>query len=57
MTEEAKIARREYAREWRKRNREALREYNRRWREDNPDKVAATTARYWQRKAEEMKDA
>lgn len=36
MTDEAKKMRREYAREWRKKN---------------PDKVRATLARYWERKA------
>lgn len=38
MSEEAKKARNEYLREWRKRN---------------PDKVAAIKARYWEKKAKE----
>lgn len=38
MTEEAKAARKEYLRNWRK---------------NNPDKVKANTARFWERKAAE----
>ena len=38
MTDEAKAARREYKRQWRK---------------NNPDKVKAQQDRYWQKKAEE----
>lgn len=40
MTDEAKKARREYMKEWRKKN---------------ADKVKATNARYWRKKAEEAK--
>ena len=42
MTEEAKQAKRDYMREWRKRNK---------------DRVANTQARYWQRKADQAKAA
>lgn len=31
-------------------------EYARRWRKANPEKTRANTARYWERKAEKMKD-
>lgn len=42
MTEPAKQARREYYREWRRKN---------------PDKVKATQQRYWLRKAEQIQRA
>lgn len=42
LSEEARAAKREYNRAWRKRNAEHVREYNRRY-----------NAQYWQRKAEE----
>lgn len=42
MTDEAKKARREYARQWRLKN---------------PDKVRANLARYWERRAKEKQAA
>lgn len=35
---------------------EARREYFRRWRKNNPEKVKAAQLRYWQRKAEAMRE-
>lgn len=35
--------------------REAQREYLREWRKKNPDKVKAQSRRYWERKAEKLK--
>jgi hypothetical protein len=35
---------------------EARREYFRRWRQKNPEKVKAAQLRYWQRKAEAMRE-
>lgn len=37
--------------------REARREYEREWRRKNPDKVAAKAARYWEKKAREAAEA
>lgn len=54
MTEEARQARNEYARQWRAKNKEKLRNYYALWRAANPDKVRQYQARHWQRKAQEM---
>ena len=51
MTEEAKKARREYYREYRKKNRERINENYRKWTRENPEKAKAIQARYWQKKA------
>lgn len=51
MTEAAKEARRAYAREYRKKNRERINEKHRQWQVNNPDKVKAAVSRYWERKA------
>lgn len=51
LTEEAKIARREYMRRWRKDHRISLREYQRHWRAQNPGLVREYQERYWARKA------
>lgn len=65
MTSEGKQARAEYMREWRKSlpaekeaqkekyMREYMREYMRQWRKANPDKVKASKARYWNKKAKQ----
>ena len=70
MTEEAKAARREYQRQyrkdnkekvlaskrdWEKRNRDKVNGYVRNWRRNHPDAVAAINERYWMKKAEQMK--
>lgn len=51
---EIKSAKREYARQYREKNREKLRAYNKAWREANPDKVKANTERFFKRKALKM---
>ena len=51
MTEQAKQARREYAREWREKNREHIRAYHKLWRSKNNDKVKAAVERHWEKKA------
>lgn len=56
MTEEAKKARREYARKYREQNRSRINAKHKEWRNRNPDKVKANTTRYWERKAEKLKD-
>ena len=53
LTEAGKIARREYRRNWRKKNAEHVKEYKRVWSASNPEKVRACNARYWNRKAEQ----
>ena len=51
MTEEAKNARREYMRRWRKDPRFSLREYQRNWRAQNPGRVREYQERYWAKQA------
>ena len=51
MTDEAKNARREYQRQWRKNNKAAIREYQRNWRNANPDRVKQYQEAYWERKS------
>lgn len=51
MDDEAKRARREYERAYRRKNRDRLNEYRRQWNRANPDKVRAYRANYWTRKA------
>ena len=51
LTEEAKNARREYMRRWRKDHRFSLREYQRNWRAQNPGRVREYQERYWAKKA------
>ena len=57
MTDEAKNARREYQRQWRKDNRTAIREYQRNWRNANPDRVKQYQDAYWERKSHGKDDA
>ena len=51
MNEQAKEARREYAREYRARNRERLRAYDRAYYAANRDRIRARQSEYWDRKA------
>lgn len=51
LTEEAKAARRAYARKYREKNRERINAQHKKWRDSNPDKVKANAARYWERQA------
>lgn len=44
-------ARREYNREYRKKNAEHLKKYHKEWSEQNRDKLRANRQRYWQKKA------
>lgn len=70
MSEEAREARREYQREYRKKNADRIRAnkrewqhrnkercngYVRAWRRNHPDAVSEINARYWKKKAEQMK--
>ena len=53
MTEEARKARAEYAKEYRSRNKERLNAYRRQWNKDNPDKVKQYNETYWGKKGSE----
>ena len=53
MTDEARAARQDYLREYRRKNAERINEYNRNWRKANPDKTRAYNAAYWSKKAAE----
>jgi hypothetical protein len=51
MTQEAKEARRQYYREYRARNREAVNASCKRWRENNPEKFKASVENWWEKRA------
>ena len=51
MNESAKEARREYLKEWRKKNRDKWNAYQKKWRKNNPDKCNEYQTRYWEKKA------
>lgn len=48
-------AKREYHRNYYKKNKKKYNENAKRWRKDNPDKVAAANQRYWLKKAQEKR--
>lgn len=54
MSSEAKMARREYMRQWREKNKEHYNEYMRKWKAKNKDKVKQYNKEYWERKAKEL---
>lgn len=54
MTEKAKQARREYARQYREKNREKIKATHTKWRIANADKIKQAQERYWERKANEQ---
>jgi len=51
MTDEAKRARAEYQREYKRANAKRINEYNRAWRRAHPDKVKQYNANYWTKQA------
>lgn len=55
LSDEARKAKNAYQKAYRERNIERIREYEKEWRHKNPDRVRATMERYWQKKAEQMK--
>ena len=57
MTDEAKQARAEYQREYKRKNAEKINAYNRAWRKANPEKTRQYNQNYWQKKANEMNEA
>lgn len=56
LSEQAKKARREYMKEYRKKNKERLDAMNREWKKNNPDKVRENNIRYWERKAKQLEE-
>lgn len=54
MDEQARAAKREYARKYRAANREKFIEYQKKWRKNNPEKIKAIQERYWKKKAAQM---
>jgi hypothetical protein len=54
MNQEAVIARREYARQYRENNRKRVNELHKEWRSRNKEKVKGYNERYWEKKAAEM---
>ena len=56
LSEEAKIARREYQRAWREKNRDHLRAYYKEWAKTNRDKLEKNRIAYWERRAAESKE-
>lgn len=53
MTDAAKAARRDYLREYKRKNAAKINAYNRKWRKDNPEKVKEYNLKYWSKKAQE----
>ena len=53
MNEQAIEKRREYHREYRRKNRDRLNAYQSAWRRNNPDKVQTYLENHWTKKAEE----
>ncbi len=51
MTDEARRARSEYLKEYRRKNAARINAYNRQWRAENPDKTREYNARYWSKRA------
>lgn len=54
MTDDAKNARAEYMRQWRKNNRDRINEYKRKWARENPERVRSYTDKHWAKKAQAM---
>lgn len=56
LSEKAVEARREYQRQYRKRNSEKILARQRKWRKENPEKAREYISRYWERKAQEAEE-
>lgn len=54
-TDSVKEYQREYQRRYREKNREKLNAYAREWRKANPEKMAAISQRYWEKKRNEKR--
>ena len=57
MTEEAKKLRAAYQREYNSKHKEQSRAYHKKWHAEHPTKNKEYNARYWEKKAAEMKAA
>lgn len=53
LSKEALEKKRQYAREWRSKNKKRVSEYNKKWRSENKDKVVEYNHRFWEKKAAE----
>jgi hypothetical protein len=56
VDEAAREARRQYYRDYARKHKESIRASQKKWRDANPDKVKEYTARYWNRRAQEVKE-
>lgn len=56
MTQEAAEARRNYQREYRRKNRDKINNQRKNWRAENQDKVQQYNREYWERKAGKAKN-
>lgn len=52
MTDNAASLKREYHRQYQKKNKDKLNDYVRKWRSENPDKVRQYNQSYWERKVQ-----
>ena len=52
ITTRAQELRREYARQWRQKNRDKVKAYNEAWRKKHPEKAREYQMRYWERQAD-----
>lgn len=53
MTDTAKEAKAQYAKEYRLKNRDKLNQYRKQWAQDNPEKIKQYQETYWKKKAKE----
>ena len=56
LSKEAREAKRQYQREYKKRNKERLAAYRRKYAAENPDKIRQYHVNYWENKALELKE-
>lgn len=54
MTEDAKKAKNEYMRQWRRNNRDRINEYKCKWARENPERIKSYADKYWAKKAQAM---
>lgn len=52
ITTRAQELRREYARQWRQKNRDKVKAYNEKWRKAHPEKAREYQRRYWEKQAD-----
>ncbi|MBC9707242.1 MAG: hypothetical protein H9W81_20420 [Enterococcus sp.] len=54
-SKEAREARLEYLKAWRKKNKKRIKEYQKQWQGENPKKLKEYQKRYWEKKIAENK--